>query len=283
VVYRGNVHRGEHDPILDQTLFEAVQAKLAAAATARQLRFKGSPAILAGRIFDDRGNRMTPTHTNKRGARYRYYVSHAILQNRNVHAGSVRRIPAPEVETAVVAALRERFLTGTNVPDDRGLIEHRVERVTVKPGQIEIQLTEATSSNRENTSESTIAAPSAKRIVVPWSTMAHADIKGVVHSPDEGTSVIAANHEGLLIAIAKARGWINDLLDGRAASFAEIAEREGRVERYIRLLAPLAFVSPQIISDIFEGVSPPNSTVTGLAEGLAYSWAKQRNYRTLGS
>jgi hypothetical protein len=59
---------------VDQALFEAVQTKLTASATARQLRLRSSPAILAGRIFDDRGNRMTPTHTNKHGARYRYYV-----------------------------------------------------------------------------------------------------------------------------------------------------------------------------------------------------------------
>src|SRR4029077_14763387 len=82
VVYRGTVHRGEHEPILDRTLFEAVQAKLAASATARELRLKGAPAIPTGRFFDDRGNRMTPTHTNKQGERYRYYVSHAILQKR---------------------------------------------------------------------------------------------------------------------------------------------------------------------------------------------------------
>src|SRR6516165_7785752 len=81
VVYRGKVHRGEHEPIVGRALFEAVQTKLAASATDRQLRLKGSPAILAGRIFDDRGNRMTPTHTNKRGVRYRYYVSHAFCKN----------------------------------------------------------------------------------------------------------------------------------------------------------------------------------------------------------
>ena len=72
VVYRGAVHRGEHEPIVDRPLFDAVQEKLAASATARELRLKASPALLAGRFFDDRGNRMTPTHTNKRGARYRY-------------------------------------------------------------------------------------------------------------------------------------------------------------------------------------------------------------------
>ena len=123
-----------------------MQAKLAAAATARQLHLKGSPAILAGRIFDDRGNRMTPTHTNKQGARYRYYVSHPILQSRNADAGSVPRIPAPEVEAIVLEAVRERLTTGhdgkdSTVLDDRALIEQHVERVAVKRGQIEILLT----------------------------------------------------------------------------------------------------------------------------------------------
>jgi site-specific DNA recombinase len=74
VVYRGGIHAGEHEPILDRKLFEAVQEKLNGDAVERQLRLKASPALLAGRIFDDRGNRMTPTHSNKRGARYRYYV-----------------------------------------------------------------------------------------------------------------------------------------------------------------------------------------------------------------
>src|SRR5205085_8681256 len=71
VAYRGAIHPGEQEPILDQTLFDAVQAKLAGGASARQLKLRASPSILAGHIFDDRGNRMTPTHTNKQGARYR--------------------------------------------------------------------------------------------------------------------------------------------------------------------------------------------------------------------
>jgi site-specific DNA recombinase len=66
IVYRGAVHVGEHEPILDRALFEAVQAKLAASATARQLKLKASPSILAGRIFDERGNRMTPAIRTKK-------------------------------------------------------------------------------------------------------------------------------------------------------------------------------------------------------------------------
>ena len=98
----GATHRGEHEPILERELFEAVQAKLVANTVTRQVRLKGSPAILTGRIFDDRGNRMSPSHSNKLGVRYRYYVSHAILQKRKADAGSVTRVPAAEIETLVV-------------------------------------------------------------------------------------------------------------------------------------------------------------------------------------
>jgi hypothetical protein len=115
VVYRGEAHRGEHEPILDRDVFEAVQAKLAAGAVERRLRLKGSPAVLTGRIFDDRGNRMIPTHSNKLGARYRYYVSHAVVQKRREDAGSIARAPAPEIETLVLKAVRAHLQAIDNV------------------------------------------------------------------------------------------------------------------------------------------------------------------------
>jgi site-specific DNA recombinase len=80
VIFRGAVHRGEHEPILDAALFAAVQVKLAAQAVARRCRLRGPSALLTGRVFDADGNRMSPTHANKGGARYRYYISQAVLR-----------------------------------------------------------------------------------------------------------------------------------------------------------------------------------------------------------
>src|SRR6266496_2857482 len=93
VVYRGDIHRGDHEAILDRDLFGAVQARLAAQAVDRRRRLRGSPALLSGRLFDDRGNRMSPSHTNKGGARYRYYVSQAALQNKHRASSSIGRVP----------------------------------------------------------------------------------------------------------------------------------------------------------------------------------------------
>jgi site-specific DNA recombinase len=282
VVYRGKVHRGQHEPIVDEALFEAVQAKLAAGAAARSLRLRGSPAILAGRIFDDRGNRMSPTHTNKLGARYRYYVSHAILQKRKDEAGSVARVPAPDIETIVLKTLRERLASESNderpIPTDRDLIERYVEGVVIKREVIEIRLAGDRDrlESRENISSAKAADHSAITVTVPCSATTPGEARGVLHLPSPRPTMSSESRDVLLAAIAKARSWIDDLMEGRAASFAEIAKREGRVARHIRLLAPLAFVSPRIISGIIDGSAPVGLTVTGLAKSLPCGWNSQQ-------
>jgi DNA invertase Pin-like site-specific DNA recombinase len=288
VVYRGKAYRGEHEPIVDQAVFEAVQTRLAASAAARKLRLKGSPAILTGRIFDDRGNRMTPTHTNKRGARYRYYVSHALLQKRPNEAGSVPRVPAPEIEGAVLKAVRRHFDDEDRkqpiVTDDRDWIERQLDRVVVHAEAIEIHLVRSRDRpegpSAEKGDDLKAAMPPEAIITVPWSGAAFVEVKGILHSPSPPQRLSTETRDTLLGAIAKARIWIADLVEGRFGSFSEIASREGKVERHIRLLAPLAFVSPRIASEIADSIAPSDLTVTGLAKRLAYSWAEQENYRS---
>jgi site-specific DNA recombinase len=68
---------------------------------------------------------------------------------------------------------------------------------------------------------------------------------------------------------------MDDLTHGRAASSAAIARREGKLERHIRLLAPLAFVSPRIVAAVLDGTAPSGLTATALARALPWSWAEQ--------
>jgi site-specific DNA recombinase len=273
VNYKGKIHPGEQAPIVDRELFEAVQAKLAAGANARQLKLRASPSILAGRLFDDRGNRMTPTHTNKRGARYRYYVSHPILQKRNNEAGTVSRVSASDIEATVLKAARGYLEEHGSVPvhdhlTDQELVAQSVERVILKPQAIEIRF--APPEQVEGAGEQTAAV-----VAVPWKPTGMAAVKGLLHTPASKTPMNAMERDVLLTAIAKARAWIEDLTKGRVTSFADIAKREGKVERHIRLLAPLAFVCPSIVADIVDGVVPPLG-VTKFAKRLAYAWSEQR-------
>jgi site-specific DNA recombinase len=296
VVYRGETHGGEQEPIVDRALFAAVQEKLAAGAVRRRCRLRGSPAILTGRIFDDHGNRMSPTHSNKGGLRYRYYVSGAAL--RPQPAGSVLRVPAAEIEALVIGALRSHLLaSGTEqqiLPDDaRDLVEHHVERVTLTPHHIKLRLVAPQSPQQRDGGPDEIGSqanpannpsehslPGVKTIKIPWTSPVPATVKGVIYVPAHNTPITPGARDQLLVAIAKARTWIDDLAERRVASVAAIAQREGKAERHIRMLAPLAFVSPRIITAIIAGTAPAGLTITALARALPYSWVEQE--RRLG-
>jgi len=164
---------------------------------------------------------------------------------------------------------------------DQELIEQHVDRIVVKPEAIEIVLVNETghgpdvhdpgiATQRPSNSDPAIV------ITVPWTTTPTATTKGILHSPSPSPTMSAAEQDTLLTAIAKARAWVDDIVEGRIASFAEIAKHESKVERHIRLLAPLAFVSPTIISGIVDGVGP-SVGVTELAKRMPYSWNNLEN------
>ena len=107
-----------------------------------------------------------------------------------------------------------------------------------------------------------------------------AGVKGIIHVPAHNTPMIPSRRDALLMAIARARNWADELAHGRLGSFAMLAGREGKVARHVRLLIPLAFVSPRIISGLLDGTAPAGLTITALARALPWSWADQE--RRLG-
>jgi hypothetical protein len=107
-IYRGEIvhnqqsYLGEHEPIIDQPLWDAVQVQLAGNAAQRNDCGKTrQPSLLAGMLFDDDGNRMTPSHAVKKGTRYRYYVSGSLITKDRTENSAGLRIPAAEIEQLV--------------------------------------------------------------------------------------------------------------------------------------------------------------------------------------
>jgi site-specific DNA recombinase len=280
VVYRGETHTGEHASIMDRPTFDAVQVKLAENARARRVCVESSPAILMGRIFDDRGNRMTPSHSNKDGVRYRYYVSHVLLQRRKKDAGRVTRVPAIQLEKLVVKVIRAEAQPDTEPKgdlSDRAVIDRCVTRIIVRPDSIDIELREpavvpAPSLDGPESAGAAASSTCTRVISLPWSVPAFTSVKGVLHQPEAKPTLKQEAQDVILLAIAKARSWIDDLVSGRVQSFDEIAEREGKVERHIRLLTPLAFVPPRTLAAIIDGSARHDATVTALARAVPYRW-----------
>ncbi|GGL58270.1 recombinase family protein [Wenxinia marina] len=104
--HRDRTWPGQHPAIIDADLLAQVQEKLQAAAGKRRggTRRRASPAAwLVGRLVDETGDRLTPTHTTKGGRRYRYYVSNRLVGGGPDPAGW--RLPAPTLERAVAGAI----------------------------------------------------------------------------------------------------------------------------------------------------------------------------------
>ena len=169
---------GEHPAIVGRDLFDAVQARLAAQAAAIGYRRSRSEALLIGKLFDDRGHRMTPSFAIKHGIHYRYYVSRATTEGRQGEAGTVTRVPAPDVERAVLDALAglfpnegddgmrttaggdtgqhhggrgdDRSGNGRNSIQDRRIIDEMVYSVTVEQTGLAIVLNPGAAANDQS-------------------------------------------------------------------------------------------------------------------------------------
>ena len=133
--HKGASYPGEHAPIVTPALFDAVQERLTSNRNGARVKRAASGALLIGRIFDDRDNRMTPSTAKKGNIRYRYYVSSVLAQGRKSEAGAIARVSAAEIETVIVDALRASYPDDADL-DDRALVEARLERIVLRAGSI---------------------------------------------------------------------------------------------------------------------------------------------------
>jgi site-specific DNA recombinase len=118
--HKSQIYEGLHPAIVDQETRDRVQRQLAAQTIPRADPRRNAEFFLAGKLYDDRGNRMGPSHAAKDGQRWRYYVSRAILTGGKADAGSVTRVPAAQIEKQVFEAIRSIVASGRSI-DELGM------------------------------------------------------------------------------------------------------------------------------------------------------------------
>jgi hypothetical protein len=107
-VHKGVAYQGEHQAIIDRTLWDRVHAVLRESPRQRAANTRNqTPALLRGLIFGPNGKAMTPTMTKKGSRLYRYYVSTDVIRGRVSNRGAApQRLPAGVVEAAVIQEIR---------------------------------------------------------------------------------------------------------------------------------------------------------------------------------
>ncbi|MBP0440183.1 recombinase family protein [Tianweitania sediminis] len=108
-VHKGDSYPGEHDAIIDREMWDKIHAILQESPRKRAARTRAdTPALLKGLLFGPDGAAFSPTHTRKGGRLYRYYVSQTVLKHGSGSC-AVGRVPAGEIEAAVIDQLRAVF------------------------------------------------------------------------------------------------------------------------------------------------------------------------------
>ena len=111
----GTAYPGKQEGIISQELWAKVHNILGDSPRRRAARTRSqTPALLKGLIFGPTDCAMPPTHTRKGGRLYRYYVSQSVIKH-GPSGCPVGRVPAAEIETAVVDQLRGLLPGGITV------------------------------------------------------------------------------------------------------------------------------------------------------------------------
>ena len=272
IAHKGQIHDGQHQPIVPQDLWDEVQQRLRdhhGAVRTRRTR-QTSQAPLAGKIFDDRGNRMSPSWARKGPKRWRYYVSQAALQGDKSKAGSVIRVTAAAVEGVVVEAIRKRA-AGRSISQACDLCD-LIDRVTIGPASVQVQLSEAGEADL-----------GARTMTVPWTPPSPYRKREIIQGGSAGNAnarPMRANTRAILVdALREAHVWLDELLADPNQTIDALASRERKTERSIRMTLSLAFLAPGIISAAVEGRLPRGYGLKRLVD-LPMAWPDQ--WRALG-
>jgi site-specific DNA recombinase len=240
---------------------------------------------------------MSPSHATKRGRRYRYYVSKAILQGRKEDVGSVARVPAMELERRVVDAVRGAAPTD---PRDPSIEMQVIQRVSDCPGATinsaavgsspcvldpgaDLRAAVESVTIRRTTLEILLAegmaeASSNRILVIPWTSPSPYRRREIIQGEggrSAATRPMRAESRALLIdAFRDAYCWQDELMRDSSSTIESIAAREKKTERSIRMTLSLSFLSPSLVKAAIEGRLSRGFGVKRLTD-LPMGWSDQ--------
>jgi len=291
IAHKGETYEGQHPPIVDAVTWKTVQDKLASNTRDRSSKSRVSaPSPLIGKLFDEAGIPLTPSHAVKSGRRYRYYVSKRQVDETSAERKTSTgwRLPAGEIERVVRAAVRDLLANRAALADavrETGVAPERVSEIlgvaTRWQGE-PLHLVERIDLGRnELTIAINLSALSKKaeisvRHVVPTRIRRRGVEMRLVL--DGSGAQIAKPDPALIKAVARAYRWFNDIATGRVRSLREIARAEGVSDRYVSHLMSLAFLAPDIVKAILDDTQPADLTAEKLTvrTELPLSWVAQK-------
>ena len=308
IAHEGKTYPGQHTAIIDRETWCAVQQVLSTNAVSRHSSSNSKhPSLLVGLLFDETGDRLSPTHATKDGRRYRYHISHRLMQAaRDKNDGW--RVPALEIENLVInrviqllsnerqvldlvtqpstssnqlgSALENagalcNSLSLTNRSAKCELLQAIVERVTITPGQLNIEidgnrlvvlLTEVKTTKTIESATPTVPFRVRRRGV---------EAKLVIK---DNKRPVGGKDPMLIAVVARGNMWFEEITAGQTTTIRDIANREAIDEGDVSRMICFAFLAPDIVEAIVDSRQPVELTAERLKRSgnLPQSWINQR-------
>jgi len=307
IEHKNNVYEGLHEAIVDEEVFEQTQKLL----SANRIRQSGStdkknPSLLAGKLFDDKNNYMSPSHSNTRNRKYRYYVSQAIIQHRRQEAGTISKIPAGEIEKVVTQKIKDFVSDSNNIQPllkesnihkqkvllsniankiDSQFIRALLSKVIIYKEKVEITICKNQLLNVLEAVAYNTNYPEEQKEETKTPIILTKNIK-ITATANNGSVLILTDSDSqqpeinpiLVKAIAKSYLWNKQILSGEVKNGAEIQKRENlKSYAYVANILDLRFLAPNIIEQILNGNQPRNITIKNLFKIKNLDWNDQNN------
>jgi hypothetical protein len=308
-----NVYQGEHEAIIDNETFENVQKLLLRNRVIKKCSVNSkNPSLLAGKIFDDKGNYMSPSHSNTKNKKYRYYVSQAVLQFRKQDAGSLSKIPAGEIEALVENEIKlflfnteniKLYIENSDAPKQKDLfstleklntdIKDRIDRIFIRTILSKIVL------YKEKVSiilckDQLVNVLEAMTFDAPYPEELRNDTQDPIiitkdmrlsRTSQTGSALVIQDssqqepyiNQSLVNAIVKSYHWNNLLLTGEVKTSIDIQKMENLKDNtYIKNILRLRYLAPTIVENILNGTQARDLTVKKLLNIKTLDWEEQK-------
>jgi site-specific DNA recombinase len=295
---------------IDQNLWDHVQVQFKANLQAERKRPRAtSVSLLTGLLYDEVGNRFTPSHATKKGRRYRYYVSQALTQGRSKKPTGQGRLPAEEVEELVLSQLAALLQSAPRVLDllqlhsldmtetqrvakvareylasqekVRNDLRSMVTRIIARHQKIELQLSKhavlQTFLTPQRSERIAGALPASEGLITLEADAQLRRCGGEVRLLLADTEQNRARPVPSLVrAVARAHDWMDQILRGEIPNQRALAKQTGFDERYISRIIPLAFLAPDITEAILDGKQAPDLSLQNCVGEIPFEWSLRR-------
>ncbi len=310
IVHKGEVYPGEHEAIVPEDLFEAVQDKLRAKASGTSRRLKGQqPSLLTGILEDSAGRAMTPSHASKgKAKRYRYYVTRPDQTTDD----PAYRVSAHDLEQIVTTKLAAYFAAPSNIaclaPAD--IEAHALQQALGKADLTAATLRSGTAKAKHAiiTTVLSQAVLHEDRVELTLSCSGLAEMLALALEPslpaitlrvpaqrqrrghqvrlmiaDEGQPIETitppkpARDDKLIALLAEAHAARQLVLDDPKTPLAELARQQGKCRKHLGQLIELSCLAPDIVEAVLAGKQRVALTDTKLRSSpLPLAWNEQR-------